>query len=59
MNWNIDTEMGLAIGPEGITFSYKETELMSVTNIPQWVDRIDLYLLEKQANLNYLREYRN
>jgi hypothetical protein len=59
MNWDIDTTKGLATGPEGITFSYKETELMNITNIPQWVDHKDLYLMTKEANMTYLNEYKS
>ena len=57
MNWDVDIAKGLAVGVDGITFSYKETELMNITNIPTWVDRMDLYLLVKEANLNYRSKY--
>ena len=59
MNWDVDTDKGLAVGLDGITFSYKRTVLTDITNIPQWAGHKDLYMMIKEVNLIYLSEYKN
>ena len=59
MDWEVDITKCLAVGIDGITFKYKSTELISITNIPQWVDHKDLYLLTKEANFIYGSKFRS
>ena len=58
MAWKIDLNKELATKDNNITFAYDKTQIISITNIPIWVDHNDLYLLVKEANLFYLSEYR-